>query len=130
MEEQIEALQRVVQQQFVDHQAITADLQARIRATEQGAIGAAAAAAEVTQANATTMAQALAAAGIGAPPKTDTNGKSTAKMPVFKKEEGEDFLIFEQKFRAYATLQKLSDDGRKLTLFMALEGRELSDLCS
>ena len=131
MEAQIAELQRVVQQQLTDHQATTAALQARIAVTEQAATMAAAAATEVTQANAATMAAALAAAGIGTAPRAapaapgDTN-KSTAKMPIFKKEEGEDFLIFEQKFRAYATLQKLTDENKKLNLFMALEGEAAS----
>ena len=131
MEAQIAELQRVVQQQLTDHQATTAALQARIALTEQAAAMAATAATEVTQANAATMATALAAAGIGTAPRAapaapgDTN-KSTAKMPIFKKEEGEDFLIFEQKFRAYATLQKLTDENKKLNLFMALEGEAAS----
>ena len=47
-------------------------------------------------------------------------------MPIFTKEEGKDFLIFEQKFRAYALLQKLNDANKKLNLFMALEGEAAS----
>ena len=91
METQITELQRVVQQQIVDQQATTAALEERIIATEQAAILAAAAAMEVTRANATTMAAAMAAAGVGTASalRADTN-KSTAKMPVFKKEEGDD----------------------------------------
>ena len=96
MEAHIAELHRVAQQQFTEYQATTAALQARKALTEQAATMAAAASTEVTQASAEAMATALAAAGIGTAPRAalvNTN-KYTAKMPIFKKEEGEDFLIF------------------------------------
>ena len=119
-----------MEQQQATHQQATAELQERILRNEAAAAAAVAAARDVIQANAVTMANALAAAGIGlapAPrnPKND-NSKSFAKMPIFKKEEGKDFLIFKQKFRAYALLQKLNDANKKLNLFMALEANRRS----
>ena len=122
----------MMEQQQATHQQATAELQERILRNEAAAAAAVAAARDVIQANAVTMANALAAAGIGlapAPrnPKND-NSKSFAKMPIFKKEEGKDFLIFKQKFRAYALLQKLNDANKKLNLFMALEANGRSGL--
>ena len=79
-----------MEQQHAIHQQATAELQERILRNEVAAAAAAVSAArEVTQSNAVTMANALAAAGIGlarAPrnPKNH-NSKSFAKMPIFKK---------------------------------------------
>ena len=119
-----------MEQQHATHQQATAELQERILRNEVAAAAAVAAAREVTQANAVTMANALAAAGIGLAPvprnPDNDNSKSSAKMPIFEKEEGKDFLIFEQKFRAYALLQKLNNAKKKLNLFMALEGEAAS----
>lgn len=42
--------------------------------------------------------------------------------PTFKKEPGEDYLIFQQHFEVWAGLQGLSDDNKKKSLFTAFQG--------
>jgi hypothetical protein len=69
------------------------------------------------------VAAALAAAGVGRPtPPVDGAGKSNARMPVFNKKQGEDFLIFIGRWEAWAELANLNERKKKLSLFQALEG--------
>ena len=49
--------------------------------------------------------------------------RSTVKMPVYKKDGTEDFLLFYSKFKAWKTLHNLEDEEAKLSLFMSFEGQ-------
>ena len=60
---------------------------------------------------------------IGAGSRDDRERKPKAEpKPIFKKEAGEDYLIFQGHFDVWADLQGLSDDYKKKSLFTAFQG--------
>ena len=74
---------------------------------------------------ATAIAASLASSGYGSKSGNRDSGpkwKSTVKMPTFKKDGSEDFLLFYGRFEAWSALQDFDGHQQKLSLFMSFEG--------
>ena len=74
---------------------------------------------------ATAIATSLARSGYGSTSGSKDNDgkwKSTVKMPTFRKDGSEDFLLFYGRFEAWSALQNFNGHQQKLSLFMSFEG--------
>ena len=74
---------------------------------------------------ATAIASSLARSGLGSTSGSkdnDAKWKSTVKMPTFRKDGSEDFLLFYGRFEAWSALQNFNGHQQKLSLFMSFEG--------
>ena len=74
---------------------------------------------------ATSIAASLARSGYGSTSgskDSDAKWKSTVKMPTFRKDGSEDFLLFYGRFEAWCALQNFNGHQQKLRLFMSFEG--------
>ena len=68
------------------------------------------------------MATALHEAGGGGAQADRHSKRSNAKMPIFKKDGSEDFLLFFSRFKAWASLSNLKEEDKKLSFFMSFKG--------
>ena len=68
------------------------------------------------------MATALHEAGGGGAPADRHSKRSNVKMPIFKKDGSEDFLLFFSRFKAWASLTSLTEEDKIVSFFISLEG--------